>query len=57
MKRTRQYIEKDIAETREKLEDARKRLPYHSVRPHQLMEVEDLEDRLAELESELESAE
>ena len=53
MKRTKIEIEKDVKETEEKLEDAVKRMPKHTVRPHQLMALEELEDRLEELKVEL----
>lgn len=42
---------------RRELEDLRKALPAHSLRPHQLMEVEEMEDKIADLEEELSALE
>ena len=42
-------LEKRIAELEKRLEDARARLPKHSVPMSMMMELEDLEDELAEL--------
>ena len=53
MERTKAQIAREQLETEEKLEDARKRMPYHSVRPNQLQELEDLEDRVEGLKQEL----
>ncbi len=55
MARTKKEIEEDIRKTALELEDAKLRMPAHTVRPHQLMALEELEDRLDELKSELES--
>jgi len=38
---------------RQELEDMRKALPAHSLRPNQLMQVEEMEDEIAGLEEEL----
>ncbi|NOY45986.1 MAG: V-type ATPase 116kDa subunit family protein [Deltaproteobacteria bacterium] len=43
----------ELARLRAELEDRRRRLPAHSIRPHQLLEIEDLEERIARLEREL----
>jgi predicted component of type VI protein secretion system len=42
-----------LAEKRAELEELRSKLPAHSLRPHQLAEVEDAEDAVSELEAEL----
>jgi len=42
-----------IAELEREIEDAKRRLPAHSIRPHQMMEIERMEDELAELRGEL----
>ena len=46
----RQELLKMIQDLRAKLLDREAALPAHSVRPHQLQEIEELEERLAELE-------
>jgi phosphoribosylanthranilate isomerase len=46
-------IEAKLQERREALKDREAALPAHSVRPHQLMAIEDLEEEIAGLESEL----
>ncbi|WP_025324227.1 hypothetical protein [Deferrisoma camini] len=43
----------ELARLRAELEDRRRRLPAHSIRPHQLLEIEELEERIARLEREL----
>lgn len=45
-----------IETKREELADLRQKLPAHSVRPHQLIEIEDLEDEVAALEARLRAA-
>jgi hypothetical protein len=42
-----------VAEKKVLLEELRRALPAHSVRPHQLIEIEDLEDEIADLEAAL----
>jgi ribosomal protein L29 len=42
-----------LAEKKAELDELRSKLPAHSLRPHQLAEVEDLEDEVSELEAEL----
>lgn len=56
--------EKSISELRRELEEAsaeladrRAALPAHSLRPSQLQEVEELEDRVKELRAEIERTE
>ncbi|GAB4260784.1 histidine kinase [Deferrisoma sp.] len=50
-------IRREIEELRAEIADRRRRLPAHSVRPHQLWEIEELEERLAALERTLREAE
>jgi len=45
----REQLLKEIDESKEKLRDREAALPAHSVRPHQLLEIEELEERIAEL--------
>ncbi|MCW3490593.1 histidine kinase [Dethiobacter alkaliphilus] len=40
----------ELAELKERIEDLKKRMPKHSVKPAMLQELEELEERLAELE-------
>ena len=42
-----------IAELEAEIEDAKKRIPAHSVRPQQIMEIERMEDELAEMRNRL----
>lgn len=46
-------LETEIAELSRQIEDAEKRLPAHSIRPHQLLEIEELEDQLIKKKTEL----
>ncbi|GAB6063740.1 histidine kinase [Deferrisoma palaeochoriense] len=50
-------IRREIQALRVEIADRRRRLPAHSVRPHQLWEIEELEERLAALERALREAE
>jgi hypothetical protein len=45
----RERLLKEIDELKEKLRDREAALPAHSVRPHQLQEIEEIEERIAEL--------
>lgn len=45
----REQLLKEIDELKEKLRDREAALPAHSVRPHQLLEIEELEEKIAEL--------
>jgi hypothetical protein len=45
----RKRLLEEIQDLREKLRDREAALPAHSVRPHQLLEIEELEERIAEL--------
>jgi hypothetical protein len=46
----RERLLKEIGELKEKLRDRQAALPAHSVRPYQLQEIEEIEERIAELE-------
>lgn len=48
--RKRHDLLKEIQELKRKLRDREAALPAHSVRPHQLQEIEELEEKIAELE-------
>jgi len=43
----------ELERLRAELEDRRRRLPAHSIRPHQLLAIEELEERIARLERSL----
>jgi hypothetical protein len=49
----RQKIERELAELRHELEELEASLPKHSVKPSQLVRIEDLEDAIAEKEAAL----
>jgi len=49
MTNKRESIEKQIQEIKEKLADAKARLPKHSVLPSMIIEIEDLEEELERL--------
>ena len=46
-------LKKQIEELRDLLQDREAALPAHSVRPHQIQAIEELEDEIAEKEEEL----
>jgi hypothetical protein len=45
----RERLLDEIQEWKRKLRDREAALPAHSIRPHQLQEIEELEERIAEL--------
>lgn len=47
-------LEKEIKDLEEQLKDREAALPAHSVRPHQLQIIEDLEEKIQEKKRELE---
>lgn len=49
----RQELLEEIQKLKEKLRDREAALPPHSMRPHQIQEIEELEERIAELEGKL----
>lgn len=46
----RERLLKEIEELKAKLRDREAALPAHSVRPHQIQEIEELEEEIAALE-------
>jgi hypothetical protein len=49
----RQALESRLRELRAELEERRGSIPIHSIRPHQLIEIEELEETIEELEKRL----
>ena len=49
----RQKLLEEIQNLKEKLRDREAALPPHSIRPHQIQEIEELEEKIALLEGEL----
>jgi len=49
----RQELLEEIQNLKERLRDREAALPAHSVRPHQIQEIEELEERIAALEVKL----
>jgi chromosome segregation ATPase len=49
----RQELLEEIQNLKEKLRDREAALPAHSVRPHQIQVIEELEEEIAELEGKL----
>ena len=49
----REKLREEIDELKEKLRDREAALPAHSVRPHQVQEIEELEEKIAGLEKTL----
>ena len=49
----RQELLEEIQKLRERLRDREAALPAHSVRPHQIQEIEELEEKIAALEGNL----
>jgi chromosome segregation ATPase len=50
-----QELLEEIQNLKEKLRDREAALPAHSVRPHQIQEIEELEEKIAALEGKLAS--
>jgi hypothetical protein len=51
--KTRQGLYDELKQLEQELSDRKAALPAHSVRPSQLMEIEELEDRIKEIKEEL----
>ncbi len=49
-KRQREDLAKEIETLKEELMDREKALPAHTIRPHQLLAIEELEDKIRRLE-------
>ena len=54
-KTKREQLIKAIQELKEKLRDREAALPAHTVRPHQIQVIEELEEEIVALEKELEN--
>lgn len=54
MTESREAIETKIAELKAELQERRSALPAHSIRPHQLLILEELEEEIAVLQAKLE---
>lgn len=50
---TREALEQELSRLRGQLEERRASIPIHSIRPHQLIEIEELEEAIQELEARL----
>jgi ribosomal protein L29 len=53
MKKTREELEADLSALKEELAELNKALPAHTVRPHQIMALETVEDKIKEIEGKL----
>ncbi len=53
---TKDELEAELAELNKELIERKGALPAHSIRPHQILRIEEIEDRIAELQKELEGA-
>ena len=49
-KRQREDLAKEIEALKEELKDRERALPAHTIRPHQLLAIEDLEEKIRRLE-------
>ncbi len=50
----REAMENRLRKMRAELEERKSSIPIHSIRPHQLIEIEELEEEIGELEKKLE---
>jgi hypothetical protein len=53
---TRKTLEDRLRKLRAELKERTSSIPIHSIRPHQLIEIEELEEEIGELEKKLEQA-
>jgi hypothetical protein len=53
---SRQAMEDRLGQLRAELQERRSSIPIHSIRPHQLIEIEELEEEIEELEKKLAQA-
>jgi len=51
----REVLLREIGALKEELEDREKALPAHTIRPHQLLAIEELEEKIRRLEEKLRS--
>lgn len=52
----RKTLEDRLRQLRAELVERKSSIPIHSIRPHQLIEIEELEEEIEELEKKLEQA-
>ncbi len=52
-KRQREDLAKEIEALKEELKDREKALPAHTIRPYQLLAIEELEEKIRRLEEKL----
>ena len=50
---TRKSLEDRLQKLQTRLEERKRSIPIHSIRPHQLIEIEELEEEIEELERKL----
>ena len=53
---TREILEDKLRQMRAELEERKSTIPIHSIRPHQLIEIEELEEEIEELEKKLDQS-
>jgi len=53
---TREILEAKLRQMRAELEERKSSIPIHSIRPHQLIEIEELEEEIDELEKKLDQS-
>ena len=53
MEETIRLLEEDIRKLRQEKEERESALPAHTVRPHQIMAIEELEEKIGRKEAEL----
>ena len=53
MNENKEKLKAELAKLNAELEDLKKALPAHTIRPHQLMAIEGVEDKIKELENKL----
>ena len=53
---TREILEDKLRQMRAELEERKSSIPIHSIRPHQLIEIEELEEEIEELEKKLDQS-
>ena len=51
-----QVMEAKLRQMRAELEERKSSIPIHSIRPHQLIEIEELEEEIEELEKKLDQS-
>ncbi len=54
-KKQKEDLTKEIEALKEELKDREKALPAHTIRPHQLLAIEELEEKIRRLEEKLRS--